>query len=619
MAARPRKRRRRRVDDALMEDDIETADAIIQHSVMHEADDGPLEEIIETPVWINRPQGNPKTENGQPKARSAKTMPQDAAQAQEGNTPPEMPEWEEDTGGHEKPGGKKKRTQQDYLQQFVDRVHPMLEAFLSREALPNAASCVRCAGGSAAIWRCKDCTSPSLMCRCCMRETHRTNPLHHVERWTGRYFRAAQLWEVGVYILIPHHSGEGICPTLQWNEKNLERFQAQKDRQEQLQCDPDTVFMDHEVGEDEKRPQDDISYEADLSADADMGRRLDDMFNNAAGDISSEDGDDDNGDKDVMHPPNYMPVIDRTDAAGQNTTAWQSDAAGHNNTASQSWQNDAAGQDNAARQSSTAWQSDAAGQDNTASESNPWQNNAAGQDNAARQNGAAGQSDAGAPPRADGLSNPFVRVVHSNGVHHIALVYCSCHGHEHVHSDLMAQRLIPTSFTRYRTLFTHAVLDDFRITNLECKASAYQYFQKLRRQTSPMAPETVPNLYQELRRMSRIWRWMKKLKWAGFAHSDEQTTVAAGGVLANFCPACPQVGVNIPKDWALDPQRWVYQRSFVADGNFKADHVRQKKNDDVWLSEGGGMMSVRSEYDEFLLKAKERSTVSCARVRRHLV
>jgi hypothetical protein len=56
--------------------------------------------------------------------------------------------------------------------------------------------------------------------------------------------------------------------------------------------------------------------------------------------------------------------------------------------------------------------------------------------------------------------------------------------------------------------------------------------------------------------------------------------------------------------------RWVYQRFFVADGNFKADHVRQKHPEsDVWLSEGGGMMSKREEYDEFLRSAIERRTV----------
>ena len=55
--------------------------------------------------------------------------------------------------------------------------------------------------------------------------------------------------------------------------------------------------------------------------------------------------------------------------------------------------------------------------------------------------------------------------------------------------------------------------------------------------------------------------------------------------------------------------RWVFRRFLVADGNFKADHIRQKSNlDDVWLSEGGGMMPKRDEYETFLRTAIERRT-----------
>lgn len=48
----------------------------------------------------------------------------------------------------------------------------------------------------------------------------------------------------------------------------------------------------------------------------------------------------------------------------------------------------------------------------------------------------------------------------------------------------------------------------------------------------------------------------------------------------------------------------------MADGNFKADHVRQKNADgDVWLSEGAGMIPERQKYHSFLEKAIERLTV----------
>lgn len=54
----------------------------------------------------------------------------------------------------------------------------------------------------------------------------------------------------------------------------------------------------------------------------------------------------------------------------------------------------------------------------------------------------------------------------------------------------------------------------------------------------------------------------------------------------------------------------MFKRIFVADGNFKADHVRQKNETDVWLSDGSGMIPQKQEYLTFLATAIERLTVS---------
>jgi len=55
---------------------------------------------------------------------------------------------------------------------------------------------------------------------------------------------------------------------------------------------------------------------------------------------------------------------------------------------------------------------------------------------------------------------------------------------------------------------------------------------------------------------------------------------------------------------------WVYKHIFVADGNFKADHIRQKNaTGDIWLSEGGGLIPKLDDYLKFLASAIERLTV----------
>ena len=222
-------------------------------------------------------------------------------------------------------------------------------------------------------------------------------------------------------------------------------------------------------------------------------------------------------------------------------------------------------------------------------------------------------SDSAMPtaPSCDALSNQYIRVVHTNGIHHIALVSCTCRGHD-ITTDLIYAGWVPTSFIRVRTIFTAAVLDHFRYCNLEMRSSAYQFFQMLRRITNSLSPTKVVNLYHELRRLSRLWRWTKKLRWAGFAQQVGQPLTPKPGELGNFCPACPQVGVNIPDTWKDDPNRWVFRRVLTADGNFKADHVRQKSPaDDIWLSDGLGMTTRNSDYKEFLKTAVECQTVSC--------
>ncbi len=87
---------------------------------------------------------------------------------------------------------------------------------------------------------------------------------------------------------------------------------------------------------------------------------------------------------------------------------------------------------------------------------------------------------------------PYIRVVHTNGLHHLAMVCCTCReSQDGLPLDLIASRLVPTSFDRIRTLFTAQMLDYFRLCNLETKATAYQFYQLLRRITQPWAPAEV--------------------------------------------------------------------------------------------------------------------------------
>jgi len=117
---------------------------------------------------------------------------------------------------------------------------------------------------------------------------------------------------------------------------------------------------------------------------------------------------------------------------------------------------------------------------------------------------------------------------------------------------------------------------------------------------------------------------MKRLKWAGYRHNQKDPLNPEPGTLANFCPACPQVGINIPENWKDDVNWWVseclcssmendtlqfrfvFKCVFMANGNFKANHVWQKNSKtDIWLWDGGGMAPNQAEYHCFLQAAIE--------------
>lgn len=158
-------------------------------------------------------------------------------------------------------------------------------------------------------------------------------------------------------------------------------------------------------------------------------------------------------------------------------------------------------------------------------------------------------------PKEDDFGNPFITIVDSSGIHHLPILLCDC---EHAASarltDCLRLGYFPTSFHKISTLFTTKCLDDFRLSNLECKTTPYQYYNYLRRKMNPAFPKSVPDRYAELRRLSRQWRIMKRELWAGIhcrpsPAENTDSTSAASTNLTIFCPTCPQPSVNLPANW----------------------------------------------------------------------
>jgi hypothetical protein len=117
--------------------------------------------------------------------------------------------------------------------------------------------------------------------------------------------------------------------------------------------------------------------------------------------------------------------------------------------------------------------------------------------------------------------------------------------------------------------------------------------------------------YQELHRITHQWRNLKQWKWSGAAHM--QNAPDGPGSHALFCVACPQPGINLPKDWKNDPDETSYIRSFVMDGNFTAVHQRRKNAlPETNLTNGELYMVNEPQYQRHLTTATEHKEVSLA-------
>jgi hypothetical protein len=90
------------------------------------------------------------------------------------------------------------------------------------------------------------------------------------------------------------------------------------------------------------------------------------------------------------------------------------------------------------------------------------------------------------------LPNIRICIADTQGVYHHKVRQCGCPAALPLHAQLFRMRLFPSSVEQPQTTFTFSLLEYFQIDALECKTSASNFFNKLRRLTDNWFPETVP-------------------------------------------------------------------------------------------------------------------------------
>ncbi|KAJ7790787.1 hypothetical protein B0H14DRAFT_2625671 [Mycena olivaceomarginata] len=140
---------------------------------------------------------------------------------------------------------------------------------------------------------------------------------------------------------------------------------------------------------------------------------------------------------------------------------------------------------------------------------------------------------------------------------------------------LLRARLWAATTTNPRTAASFSVLRRYHLLSFESKCAALEFYQSLAREGDNLHYKKDKDRYHEFLRMTRQWRNIRMLKRAGRGHDPAGIVGTKPGECALLCPACPQLGINLPPNWkeAAEEKQFLYTLFVALDANF---HLKRK-------------------------------------------
>lgn len=150
--------------------------------------------------------------------------------------------------------------------------------------------------------------------------------------------------------------------------------------------------------------------------------------------------------------------------------------------------------------------------------------------------------------------NSRLRVLHTTGIHEVALSYCGCHREIPKDLQLLRHGLYPSSQKNVRTCVTFPLLKLLHLLSLIGKVSTYDMYRSLERITNNTGLGMPKHRYKPTMRCLTQWRHLKVLKRAGRGHHPKGAAGTSNGELAILCPSCPHPDINLPAGWVDAPK-----------------------------------------------------------------
>ncbi len=147
-----------------------------------------------------------------------------------------------------------------------------------------------------------------------------------------------------------------------------------------------------------------------------------------------------------------------------------------------------------------------------------------------------------------------LRVIHTTGVHEVAFSYCACHREIPRDLQLLRRGLYPAGRQKIRTCVTFSLLKLLHLLSLIGKISTYDMYRSIERLTNNTGICMPRSRYRPTMRCLTQWRHLKALKRGGRGHDETGAGGTSNGELAILCPSCPHPGINLPANWASEPQ-----------------------------------------------------------------
>ncbi|KAF7972068.1 hypothetical protein HWV62_19137 [Athelia sp. TMB] len=223
-------------------------------------------------------------------------------------------------------------------------------------------------------------------------------------------------------------------------------------------------------------------------------------------------------------------------------------------------------------------------------------------------------------------------VLHTNGIHQLAVDFCGCFPTVEYRVQCMRQSWWPASTEKPRSAATFTALKQFQTLSLQGKLAVYDYYKSLELitdgsslQSMPVSFPALPDYLQfahiskfrlaQLSLMVREYRHIVMLARGGRGHDPAGIMATKPGEIAVHCRICPQPGINLPEGWEKDVENgWLYALIIGMDACFRLQN-RSRSSDakDPTLGPGWATFIDDAPYHEHLKNYIHKDEISsCA-------